>query len=95
MGMARYVVDAVVLEGRSVREVARVHGLRPVQRWLWIVSTLHGARFASFAGPSERLCTTPHTATGPAWTVAVDASRSSLDRLAGVRMGGAHRDRDN
>jgi transposase len=27
MGMARYVVDAVVLEGRSVRDVARAHGL--------------------------------------------------------------------
>ena len=26
-GMARYVVDAVVLEGRSPREVARAHGI--------------------------------------------------------------------
>jgi transposase-like protein len=27
MGMARYVVDAVLLEGRSAREVARAHGI--------------------------------------------------------------------
>src|SRR5690242_11102072 len=33
MGMARYVVDAVVLEGRSVREVARAHGLS--KTWIY------------------------------------------------------------
>lgn len=27
MGMARYVVDAVLLEGRSAREVAAAHGI--------------------------------------------------------------------
>lgn len=27
MDLARYVVDAVVLEGRSYREVARAHGV--------------------------------------------------------------------
>ena len=27
VGMARYVVDAVVLEGRSAREVAEAHGI--------------------------------------------------------------------
>jgi hypothetical protein len=26
-GMARYVVDAVVLEGRGPREIARAHGI--------------------------------------------------------------------
>jgi transposase InsO family protein len=33
MGMARYVVDAVVLEGRSVRDVARAHGLS--KTWIY------------------------------------------------------------
>jgi transposase InsO family protein len=33
MGMARYVVDAVVLEGRSAREVARAHGIS--KSWIY------------------------------------------------------------
>jgi transposase InsO family protein len=33
MGMARYVVDAVVLEGRSAREVARTHGIS--KTWIY------------------------------------------------------------
>ena len=33
MGMARYVVDAVVLEGRSAREVARAHGVS--KTWIY------------------------------------------------------------
>jgi transposase InsO family protein len=33
MGMARYVVDAVVLEGRSAREVARAHGIS--KTWIY------------------------------------------------------------
>ncbi len=32
-GMARYVVDAVVLEGRSAREVARAHGIS--KSWIY------------------------------------------------------------
>lgn len=32
-GMARYVVDAVVLEGRSPREVARAHGIS--KSWIY------------------------------------------------------------
>ena len=39
MGMARYVVDAVVLEGRSVREVARAHGLSKT----WIYELIGGS----------------------------------------------------
>jgi hypothetical protein len=45
MDLARYVVDAVVLEGRTYREVATAHGvsksyrsstlLRPLGRRLW------------------------------------------------------------
>jgi transposase InsO family protein len=33
MGLARYVVDAVVLEGRSAREVARAHGIS--KSWIY------------------------------------------------------------
>src|SRR5579859_3970291 len=33
MGMARYVVDAVVLEGRSACEVARAHGIS--KTWIY------------------------------------------------------------
>src|SRR6266571_4261212 len=33
MGMGRYVVDAVLLEGRSAREVARAHGLS--KSWIY------------------------------------------------------------
>jgi transposase InsO family protein len=33
MGMARYVVDAVLLEGRSAREVARAHGIS--KSWIY------------------------------------------------------------
>src|ERR1700758_2987930 len=33
MGMARYVVDAVLLEGRSAREVARLHGIS--KTWIY------------------------------------------------------------
>jgi transposase len=33
MGMARYVVDAVVLEGRSAREVAKTHGIS--KTWIY------------------------------------------------------------
>src|SRR5438094_5662773 len=33
MGMGRYVVDAVLLEGRSVREVARAHGIS--KSWIY------------------------------------------------------------
>ena len=33
MGMARYVVDAVLLEGRSVREVAAAHEIS--RSWIY------------------------------------------------------------
>ena len=33
MGMGRYVVDAVLLEGRSAREVARTHGIS--KTWIY------------------------------------------------------------
>jgi transposase len=33
MGLERYVVDAVVLEGRSRREIARLHGIS--KNWIY------------------------------------------------------------
>jgi transposase len=39
MGMARYVVDAVVLEGRSAREVARAHGVS--KSWIYELVRRH------------------------------------------------------
>jgi transposase len=47
MGLERYVVDAVVLEGRSPREIARLHGISKS----WIYALL--ARF--HAGGYEAL----------------------------------------
>jgi transposase InsO family protein len=41
MGMARYVVDAVVLEGRSVRDVARAHGIS--KTWVYELIARHRA----------------------------------------------------
>lgn len=40
-GMARYVVDAVVLEGRSPREVARAHGIS--KSWIYELITRYRA----------------------------------------------------
>ena len=54
MGMGRYVVDAVVLEGRSAREVARAHGIS--KTWIYELITplssrrIRGAR-ATLARP--------------------------------------------
>jgi transposase InsO family protein len=50
MGMARYVVDAVVLEGRSVREVARAHGISKT----WIYELLGRFRAGSYEALEPR-----------------------------------------
>jgi transposase len=52
-GMARYVVDAVLLEGRSPREVARAHGISKS----WIYELI--ARYR--AGGYDALAPTPET----------------------------------
>jgi transposase len=39
MGLARYVVDAVVLEGRSPTEIARQH--RISRSWLYVLLARH------------------------------------------------------
>ena len=41
VGLARYVVDAVVLEGRSAREVAKAHGIS--KSWIYELITRYQA----------------------------------------------------
>lgn len=42
MGLARYVVDAVLLEGRSAREVAAAHGIS--KSWIYVLIKRYRAR---------------------------------------------------
>ena len=56
MGMARYVVDAVVLEGRSAREVARTHGIS--KSWIYeLISRYRAGGYAALEPRSRR----PHS----------------------------------
>jgi transposase InsO family protein len=50
MGMARYVVDAVLLEGRSAREVARAHGISKT----WIYELIGRYRAGGYEGLEPR-----------------------------------------
>src|SRR5262249_11164950 len=50
MGMARYVVDAVVLEGRCAREVARAHGISKS----WIYELIARYRSGGYAAVEPR-----------------------------------------
>src|SRR5437660_12009294 len=59
MGMARYVVDAVVLEGRSVRDVARAHGLS--KSWIYeLVGRFRGGGYEALESRSRRPAGCPH-----------------------------------
>jgi transposase len=59
MGMARYVVDAVVLEGRSVREVARAHGLS--KTWIYeLIGRFRVGGYEALAPRSRRPRECPH-----------------------------------
>jgi transposase InsO family protein len=59
MGMARYVVDAVVLEGRSVREVARAHGLS--KSWIYeLIGRFRAAGYEALEPRSKRPRSCPH-----------------------------------
>ena len=58
MGMARYVVDAVVLEGRSVREVARAHGLS--KSWIYeLIGRYRAGGYEALEPRSRRPRTAP------------------------------------
>lgn len=59
MGMARYVVDAVVLEGRSVREVARAHGLS--KTWIYeLIGRFRAGGYEALEPRSRRTRSCPH-----------------------------------
>jgi transposase InsO family protein len=59
MGMARYVVDAVVVEGRSVREVARAHGLS--KTWIYeLIGRFRGGGYEALEPCSKRPRNCPH-----------------------------------
>jgi transposase InsO family protein len=59
MGMARYVVDAVVLEGRSVRDVARAHGLS--KTWIYeLLGRFRAGGYEALEPRSKRPQKCPH-----------------------------------
>ena len=59
MGMARYVVDAVVLEGRSVRDVARAHALS--KTWIYeLLGRFRAGGYEALEPRSKRPRKCPH-----------------------------------
>lgn len=53
MGLERYVVDAVVVEGRSAREIARLHGIS--KSWVYaLVARFHAGGYDALAPRSRR-----------------------------------------
>ncbi len=59
MDLARYVVDAVVLEGRSYREVARAHGVS--KSWVGkLVARYRSGGYAAIQPRSRAAKTIPH-----------------------------------
>jgi transposase InsO family protein len=86
MGMARYVVDAVVLEGRSVREVARAHGLS--KTWIYeLVGRFRAGGYEALQPRSRRPRACPHE-TSSEVVDAVLALRAELEH-AGHDAGAA------
>ena len=62
MGLERYVVDAVVLEGRGPTEIARLHGIS--RSWLYrLFGRYREGGYAALAPRSRR----PHSCCGPSW----------------------------
>jgi len=77
MGMARYVVDAVVLEGRSVREVARAHGLS--KTWIYeLIGRFRAGGYEALEPRSRRPRSCPHE-TPPELVQAVLRLRRELE----------------
>ena len=59
MGMARYVVDAVVLEGRGVREVAAAHGIS--KSWIYeLIGRFRAGGYEALEPRSHRPRCCPH-----------------------------------
>ena len=76
MGLARYVVDAVVLEGRSPTEIARLH--RISRSWLYVqLARYREGGYAALEPHSRRPRTSPGR-TSPALETAIVALRAEL-----------------
>jgi len=86
MGLERYVVDAVVLEGRSPREIARLHGIS--KSWIYqLVTRFRAGGYAALTPRSRR----PHGCSyqvSPELQAAILALRQELD-AAGYDAGPA------
>ncbi len=86
MGLERYVVDAVVLEGRSSRELARLHGIS--KSWIYqLVTRFRAGGYDALTARSRR----PHGCShqvGPELQAAIIALRQELD-AAGYDAGPA------
>jgi transposase len=86
MELARYVVEAVVLEGRSYREVARAHGIS--KSWVGkIVGRYRSGGYEAIAPRSRAARTIPHR-TPDALEEEICALRKELTEL-GVDAGAA------
>ena len=79
MGLERYVVDAVVLEGRSPREIARLHGIS--KSWIYqLVTRFRAGGYDALTARSRR----PHGCShqvGPELQAAIIALRQELDAV--------------
>jgi transposase InsO family protein len=76
MGLERYVVDAVVVEGRSPTEIARLHGIS--RSWLYrLLGRYHEGGYAALAPRSRRPRTIP-SRTPPEVEAAIVALRAEL-----------------
>ena len=76
MGLERYVVDAVVLEGRRPSEIARLHGIS--RSWLYqLLARYREGGYAALQPRSRRPRSCPH-ATQPEVEAAIVALRAEL-----------------
>ncbi len=85
MGLGRYVVDAVVLEGRSPTELAKSHGIS--RAWVYeLVKRFRAGGYAALEPRSRRPTSCPHQH-GPAVEAAILELRAAL--IAAGHDGGA------
>jgi transposase InsO family protein len=77
MGMARYVVDAVLLEGRAVREVAGAHGIS--RSWIYeLIGRFRAGGYEALEPRSHRPRSCPHE-TPPQVVAAIVELRRELE----------------
>jgi transposase InsO family protein len=77
MGMARYVVDAVLVEGRSAREVAEAHGIS--RSWIYeLIARFRTGGYKALEARSHRPRSCPH-ATPAAVVEKIVALRKELE----------------